>query len=207
MVEVQTLIAFVVAVMLLAISPGPDNIFVAVQSARVGFKSALAVIFGLMTGCLLHTSFLAFGFSFLLTQFPSLLLTLKIFGALYLFYLAYGLYKSGAAQEVGQLEGAFKSPLRLYTQGFFMSLLNPKVSLFFISFFPGFLFLPTQPIWLQFYALGGVFVTVSSLVFIGIALLASKIFSEGPSHKGFLKVLYWVQIILFVGIGIFLLLP
>ena len=84
---------------------------------------------------------------------------------------------------------------------------TPKVSLFFISFFPSFLFLPKQPIWLQFYALGAIFIAISSLGFIVLALLASRFFKAQKSNHSFFRVIHWVQIILFIGIGIFILLP
>ena len=59
----EELISFVIAVSLLAISPGPDNIFVLMQSVVHGKKYGLATIVGLMTGCIIHTVFLALGVS------------------------------------------------------------------------------------------------------------------------------------------------
>ncbi|MDO7611155.1 MAG: LysE family transporter, partial [Flavobacteriaceae bacterium] len=89
MIEFQVLISFSVAVFFLAISPGPDNIFVAFQSLRFGFKSGLFVIMGLMSGCLVHTILGAFGAAVFLARFPFLLIVIKILGAVYLLYLAY----------------------------------------------------------------------------------------------------------------------
>lgn len=59
----EILISFVIAVTLLAISPGPDNVFVLMQSVIYGKKYGLATILGLMTGCIIHTIFLAVGIS------------------------------------------------------------------------------------------------------------------------------------------------
>lgn len=207
MIDLQILFSFAVAVALLALSPGPDNMYVSMQTLRYGFKSGLAVILGLMTGCLVHTSFLAIGFAALLKQFPQLFIGIKILGALYLFYLAYVIFKAGVPTGIPVTAVPEKSKASLYAQGFFMNVLNPKISLFFISFFPSFLFLPQQPIWLQFYALGAVFIAISLIVFISLALLASRFFNAQKSNHSFFSVIHWVQIILFIGIGIFILLP
>ena len=57
----ETLISFVFATATLAISPGPDNIFVLTQSIVNGKKYGLATVVGLMTGCIIHTTLVAFG--------------------------------------------------------------------------------------------------------------------------------------------------
>ena len=150
MIEFQLLISFSVAVFFLAISPGPDNIFVAFQSFRFGFKSGFFVIMGLMSGCLVHTFLGAFGAAVFLSRFPFLLIGIKILGAIYLVYLAYSIYKQGAPKALSAVEVVYKKFIDLYKQGFVMSVLNPKVGLFFIAFFPGFLFMPTAPFWIQF---------------------------------------------------------
>ncbi len=207
MIDYQILFTFSAAVAVLAISPGPDNIYVGLQSVQFGFKKAFMVILGLMSGCLIHTSLLAFGFSVVLKEYPSLFVGIKTAGALYLFYLAVSLFRSGAPQALSSTTVAEKPGASLYLQGLLMNLLNPKVSLFFLSFFPGFLFLPGTETYLQFYASGLVFILVSTLVFSGIAVMASTLFRNLDRHTVFLKSLHWAQILLFVTIGVFLLLP
>ena len=208
MIEFQVLISFSVAVFFLAISPGPDNIFVAFQSLRFGFKSGLWVIMGLMSGCLVHTVLGAFGAAVFLSRFPFLLIGIKMIGALYLVYLAYKLYKQGAPKTLSVIEVVYKKPIDLYQQGFVMSVLNPKVGLFFIAFFPGFLFMPSLPFWTQFLALGGVFILISTMVFSSIALMSSVLLNTASKSQAvFFNVLHWLQIVLFIGIAIFLFLP
>ena len=85
---IETLISFVFAASILAISPGPDNIFVLTQSIVNGIKYGFATIFGLMTGCLIHTSLVAFGVSSLIKDNENLFFALKLLGAIYLIYLA-----------------------------------------------------------------------------------------------------------------------
>ena len=90
----EILISFVIATATLAFSPGPDNIFVLIQSATFGKKSGMAVVCGLMTGCLVHTSLVAFGLSSFLQINEKLYWIFKLFGAIYMLYLAVKVYKS-----------------------------------------------------------------------------------------------------------------
>lgn len=92
----EILFPFAIATFILAISPGPDNIFVLTQSIVNGKKFGLATVFGLMTGCILHTSFVAFGVSAIITENERIFLIIKILGASYLLYLAFKVYKSNA---------------------------------------------------------------------------------------------------------------
>ena len=96
----EVLISFVFAVTLLAISPGPDNVFVLMQSVIYGKKYGLATILGLMTGCIIHTIFLAVGISSIIKDNNNIFLGIKLFGAVYLLYLAYKVYRSSSVISV-----------------------------------------------------------------------------------------------------------
>ena len=63
MISYETLFLFMASTAALAISPGPDNIYVLVQSLTNSKSHALATVAGLMTGCIIHTTLLAFGVS------------------------------------------------------------------------------------------------------------------------------------------------
>ncbi|MDR6300414.1 LysE family translocator [Mesonia maritima] len=203
--NVEILISFTLAVFALAISPGPDNIFVLVQSIRFGKKPALAVVAGLMTGCLIHTSLVAFGVSLLIVKNETLFTILKIFGACYLLFLAYKVFKSSDAIKLNDENLEAKSHSKLFRQGFIMNVLNPKVSLFFLALFPGFLFNENLSETLQFFILGGIFILASFVVFGSIALLAGSLkkYIEKHPHSG--RFLKWLQIFVFIGIALFIL--
>jgi len=199
------LYTFTIATFALAISPGPDNIFVMMQSVVHGKKFGLAVVAGLMTGCLIHTTLVAFGVSTIISQSKTLFFVIKALGALYLFFLAFKVYRSDAVIHLSQNSLVRKSISQLFKQGFMMNVLNPKVSIFFLAFFPGFLFNKEINSVLQFYILGLLFIVVSFLVFGTIAVLAgsiSKYIKQSSKIGVFLK---WLQIMVFVGIGIFIL--
>ena len=109
---------FILASLLLAITPGPDNLFVLTQSALYGKKAGLLITLGLCTGLIFHTSLVAFGFA-IIFQSSWALVALKSFGACYLFYLA---FKSLTATIA-----TFKAPvplsnIALYRRGIIMNL-------------------------------------------------------------------------------------
>ncbi|MDX1326967.1 MAG: LysE family translocator [Arenibacter sp.] len=202
----EILIAFMFATAVLAISPGPDNIFVLVQSLAQGKKYGIATVAGLMTGCLVHATLLAFGVAALIKEHDYLFFVIKLFGAAYMFYLAYRVFNSPGELEISKGTDDGRSLSALYKQGFVMNVLNPKVGIFFLAFFPGFLFSETLNVVVQFYVLAFIFMGVSFIIFSGIAILSGSISKYIGSHNNLGKILKWVQIVVFVGIGIYLLL-
>ena len=201
----EELISFVIAVSLLAISPGPDNIFVLMQSVVHGKKYGLATIVGLMTGCIIHTVFLALGVSTIIKNNSFIFFGIKLFGALYLFFLAYKVFKSSSVISISTHEIEKKSPVQLFKVGFIMNVLNPKVTLFFLALFPGFLFSDSLSLSVQFFILGALFIVVSFIVFSVIALLGGAISKEIKKSKNIGIWLKWLQIVVFISIAVFIL--
>ncbi|TAI49413.1 LysE family translocator [Flagellimonas allohymeniacidonis] len=199
------LIAFTVTSALLALSPGPDNIFVLTQSLAHGVRSGIAVVLGLVSGCIIHTTLLAFGVSEVIKRNDNLFMAIKIAGALYLVYLAYKVYVSDAKINVSSSENAKrKGKTKLFWTGFTMNVLNPKVTIFFLAFFPGFLFSDSLNTVVQFYVLGLLFMLVTLFVFGSIAVLSgsiSRFTMQHPKTGDFFK---WMQIVVFLGIAVYL---
>jgi threonine/homoserine/homoserine lactone efflux protein len=189
----------------LAISPGPDNIYVLVQSLTNGKSYGIATVCGLITGCIIHTSLLAFGVSAIIKRNETLFFGIKIIGAIYLIFLAYKVYTSSASITIDFDSAPKRSLTGLFVQGFFMNVLNPKVTIFFLAFFPAFLFSETMNTVWQFYILGGIFMLVSFIIFSSIALLAGKIKTYTLSHRNSGLIFKWLQIIVFIGIAVFIL--
>jgi threonine/homoserine/homoserine lactone efflux protein len=202
----EALISFSFATLVLALSPGPDNIYVITQSLVNGTKAGIATTAGLISGCIVHTALLAFGVSALITASESIFYGIKIFGALYLLYLAYTVYKSDASVTFSD-SAPKKSNWKLFKQGVFMNLVNPKVMIFFLAFFPVFLWDTTKNTVFQFFTLGATFMLVSFLLFSSLALLAGSIKQFMIKQKSAGRVMKWLQIIVFVGISIYILTP
>ena len=205
MVDYNLLLGFIGATSALAISPGPDNIYVLMQSIVNGRKFGLATVAGLISGCLVHTTLVAFGVSAIIKENDSLFFAIKLLGAIYLLYLAYKVFKSSGDLSLSGDSIPKKSLWELFKQGFIMNVLNPKVSIFFLAFFPGFLFTENMSTVVQFYVLGLLFMAVSSIIFSTIAVLAGSISEYIKSHKNVGNYLKWLQIVVFVGIAVFIL--
>ncbi len=202
----EQLLPFLTASILLTLSPGPDIIFVLVQGMVNGKKHGVVTAAGLVMGILIHTSLVAFGISAIIRASEMTFLIIKVLGALYLFYLAFIVWKSEAdiiytTQNVRQ-----KSLFSLFRQGFLMNVLNPKVTIFFLAFFPGFLWEPEGNTVFQFYLLGFLFMLQAFVIFSLVAVLAGNISKYLQKYPASGVVLKWVQIVVFITIGILILL-
>ena len=158
---------------------------------------------GLVSGIIIHTALVAFGVSAIIKQSESLFFAIKLFGALYLVYLAYSTYKS---EEELILEGntSKNSLVKLFKQGFIMNVLNPKVSIFFLAFFPGFLYSNTQSTIIQFFILGGLFMLQALLIFSMISMLSGNFSNYLKRNPKFNTKIKWLKIVVFMGIAIFI---
>lgn len=201
----EQLLPFLTASILLTLSPGPDIIYVLVQGMTNGRKHGIVTSLGLVTGIIIHTSLVAFGVSAVIQESPTLFFAIKLLGAIYLFYLAYKVYSGEANIEISSGNGNKKGLFSLYRRGLLMNVLNPKVAIFFLAFFPGFLWEPEANTVLQFYILGILFMVQALLIFSLIAILSSRIFGYLKTHPGAGVVFKWVQVVVFLGIGIFIL--
>jgi len=202
---IETLLSFALATSILAISPGPDNIFVLTQSFVNGRKFGLSAVFGLISGCLVHTTLLAFGVSAIIKESANLFFIIKLFGSIYLVYLAFQVFKSDSSIILSENNIEKKTTRQLFKQGFIMNVLNPKVSIFFLAFFPGFLFSDSISTVIQFYVLGIIFMLVSLIIFSAIAILSGVISEKIKENKSIGLYLKWTQIVVFVLIAIFIL--
>ena len=120
---------------MLAITPGPDNLFVLTQAALRGVGSGLMVVLGLCTGLILHTSLVAFGVAAIFQSSELAFSLLKYVGAGYLIYLAWGAFRAGAA-ELDGVRAESRGLGAMYRRGIVMNVTNPKVSIFFLAFLP-----------------------------------------------------------------------
>jgi len=175
--------AFFGVAVLLALAPGPDNLFVLMQSATHGRRAGMAVVLGLCTGLIGHTLAVAVGLAALLAASSTALLALKLLGVAYLLYLALGAWRAartpaaGACPAPGMVFATAPRLLALYRRGVIMNVSNPKVLLFFLAFLPQFVS-PRHgsPTW-QIVTLGAVFILATLVVFGGIAFF-SGLFGE-----------------------------
>lgn len=195
-------LAFFGIAVLLALTPGPDNIFVIMQSAMAGARSGFQVVLGLCTGLIGHTLAVALGLAALLAASATAFVILKAAGAAYLAYLGWcALRDSGRAgndtPETVRLGG-----WALYRRGIVMNVTNPKVSLFFLAFLPQFTSAARGPVALQTLVLGALFILATFIVFGALAWLAGSL---GTRMQGTKKTRQWLNRlagVVFIGLAV-----
>jgi threonine/homoserine/homoserine lactone efflux protein len=175
MIEFTQVFYFVIASAALTILPGPDIIFVTVQSISQGKWAGISTALGLCTGLIVHTTAAALGISAIIYNSAFAFTIVKYLGALYLIYLAVlALFD----KNVVITESVVKSEnTALYKKGIFMNLLNPKVSLFFLAFLPQFVNPNSGSVPIQMILLGVIFMIQAILIFSAVAVFSS-IFGE-----------------------------
>jgi len=161
------LAAFLVAAWVLILTPGPDMLFVIGQTLAGGARRGWAAMFGIVTGAMVHIALAASGIAALLAASPATFDALRLAGALYLLWLAFGALRA-ALKGGAQLRPA--APTRAaFRDGFVTNLTNPKVILFFLAFLPQFVDPGRAPAWLQMAILGPL-VPLMALPFYGLVI-------------------------------------
>ncbi|MDR7335555.1 LysE family translocator [Roseateles asaccharophilus] len=168
------LLLFTATVFVLNATPGVDMAYTVASTLRGGWRQGVAAAIGIMGGCVLHTLAAAFGLAALLATSAEAFTVVKLVGAAYLLYVAWGMARAGlrpagAAAEVQAPEAWW----RTVRQGFLTNALNPKVALFFLALLPQFILADAPSKTLAFLFLGGWFIAQGLLfLLVLIALVA-----------------------------------
>ena len=181
----DTALAFFAASVLLALVPGPDNVFVLLHAAAHGARAGLLVVLGLCSGLLFHTGAVALGLAALLAASSTAFTTLKALGAAYLLWLAWLSWRAAAGLPGGDAPPPLGAR-QTYLRGVLMNISNPKVALFFLAFLPQFVEPARGAVALQILQLGGVFMLATLLTFGAVALLAGRfgqLLQDSPSAQ------------------------
>ena len=169
---------FAATVFVLNATPGVDMAFAIASTLRGGWRQGVAAAVGIGAGCVLHTLAAAFGLAALLATSAEAFTVVKLAGAAYLLYVAWGMARAGlrpagAAAEVT----APASWWRTVRQGFFTNALNPKVALFFLALLPQFIAADAPDKTLSFLFLGAWFIVQ------GFAFLAAFVLLVAPLRR------------------------
>lgn len=131
--------AFLAASVLLTVSPGPDNLFILAQGMTHGRRTALPVAWGMCCGISVHAAAATVGIAALLRGSPTVFALIRMAGAAYLLWVAVGLWREATRIPAPCGDELAQPGARLFLRGFLMNVLNPKVALFFLAFFPQFI--------------------------------------------------------------------
>jgi RhtB (resistance to homoserine/threonine) family protein len=200
---------FVAAVFLLNVTPGPDTAYIVGRSVAQGRGAGLLSALGISAGCCVHTLACAFGLTALIAASATAFTVVKFAGAIYLVYLGVRLLFASRTQERPRqmereaLAPAASKPLKqLFVQGFWTNVLNPKVVLFFVSFFPQFVALESDQKTLAFLVLGAVFIVMSTIWNSFVAWIAGSVTQRLGGKPAVKKWLDRLVGSAFVGLGL-----
>ena len=184
--DLSVILAFALATIVLAVTPGPDMALQMSRAINYGRAHGLATAAGAMSGILVHTCLVAFGISVLIVAAPTAFLVLKITGALYLLWLAWQAVTQGGGLRLAQKATRPPTVTQSYITGVGINLLNPKVVLFFMTFLPQFVDRNDPAAGQKLFFLGAEFIIVSIPLAVATVLAA----------EGLAKILVrslWVQ--------------
>ena len=194
-------LAFLVAAVILALTPGPGIAYVVARTAAGGRAEGLASCVGTAAGGMLHVGAAALGLSMLLVQSAVAFLIVKYIGAAYLIFLGLRLLlaKSLAAQAAAVPARGARKAVR---DGALVEALNVKTALFFLAFLPQFV-VPGQAVALQLVVLGTICVALNTLVDVAAVLGASRLLQSGLARRRRERVLTQASGLTMLGLGVY----
>jgi len=191
MIPYSDLLIFIIAAFGLVITPGPNMIYLISRSISQGKQAGMISLAGVIVGFLFHVIMVSFGLTAILMAVPFAYTFLKWLGVGYLLYLAWSAIKPGSKSVFETTSLKDDSNFKLFQMGFLTNVLNPKIAVFYMSFFPQFIKPEYGNVLLQNFQLGFTQMTVSFSVNLMIVLFASSIstwFSERPT---WIKIQKW----------------
>ncbi|MGH8442925.1 MAG: LysE family translocator [Nevskiaceae bacterium] len=203
MFDLDALLLFIAAGLVLNFTPGPDLLYITARSLGQGWRAGAASAFGIAAGCLVHAAAAALGISVLLSASPVAYDVLRLAGAAYLIWLGgQTLRQRTVPVDVAALPP--DSLRKVFWQGFVTNVLNPKVALFFLAFLPQFADPARGAFALQVLALGLIFIANGLWVCLLVARSAAAMAEWARQRAGALG---WIQRgsgALLVGLGLHL---
>ena len=186
----QHYLVFCLAVLLLALSPGPNWAYLISRSLSQGKRAGLLSLLGTLTAFLFYMLLTAFGLAVVFKAVPVLYLILKIGGSGYLLWLAWNAVKPNSVSMFEKKNMKHDTDWTLYKMGLLTNLLNPKTAVFYIGVFPAFMNKGQGSVFSQTITLGLTQIVISFVVNLLVVWTASVLasFLNGNSHwKAFQK--------------------
>lgn len=199
----ETLVLFAGACLMLALTPGPDMLYVLSRSIAQGPAAGLVSVAGFNLGIIVHAFAAAFGLAGLVAAAPLAYALIQYAGAAYLAWLAYQTFRSPDLPFLAK-SNAPKAALGLiFRQALIGNLLNPKLILFFVALFPQFLdHRGDRPLLPQVLVMVLVLIGIGSIVNGSIALLGGRFGAFMRTRPGFQRVQKYLLGTVFAGLAV-----
>ena len=203
MYGIENYLGFLLAGILLNLTPGADTMYIITRSISQGKRAGVYSVLGITSGGLVHTVFAALGLSILLAKSAIAFNIVKYVGVAYLVYLGIRMIieKNNLFDSASQKMDS-GSLLKIYRQGLFTNVLNPKVALFFLSFLPQFINPQNASGPLPFLILGVSFMTTGTIWCLIVAYSASTFTKALRENDRIGKVMQKLSGLVFIGMGL-----
>lgn len=189
MIPLKEIFLFAAAALILAMTPGPNMIYLISRSISQGRKSGIISLFGVICGFLFHIIMVSYGLTAVFFAIPFAYDLVKYIGAGYLLYLAFMAVKPDGKDIFNSTRKLEEDrPFKLFNMGFFTNVLNPKMALFYVSFFPQFIKPEYGSILGQSFQLGITQIIISFIVNLIVIVIAAEMsvwFAKNP---------FWVRV-------------
>ncbi|HMD80108.1 MAG TPA: LysE family translocator [Anaerolineales bacterium] len=201
MFESSQIYLFLIASLVLLITPGPAVLYIVARSMNQGKMAGIVSVLGVETANFLHASAAALGLSAILVSSALAFDTVKYLGAGYLMYL--GIRKIMSRDDEVKTEISQQERLsRIYTQGFVVNLFNPKTALFFFAFLPQFVNTSNAKVTLHMFLLGIMFVVMALITDGAYALISSSIANRLNTNQNFGRNQRYFTGLIYIGLGV-----
>ena len=201
---------FALTVLVLNATPGVDLLLTLSRTLQHGARGGLAAAAGISVGCIIHAVGAAFGLAALLAASAGAFEALKLLGAIYLAWLAFGMWRSALSREAppalaaADAAGAPPRPVALsvlFSQGLLTNVMNPKVVFFFLALLPQFIAADAPDKTWAFLGLGVWFVLQSAL-FLGLLVLLVAPLRRWQPTPGMQRLMQGLSGLMFAGLAL-----
>ena len=201
MIHLPNLPVFLLAALILLLTPGPAVLYIIARSMDQGRLAGFVSVLSIETGNSVHVLAATLGLSAILLSSALAFMIVKYLGAAYLVYLGIRrLLTRDQTQEVVNVQR--QSLRRIFSQGVLVAALNPKTALFFLAFLPQFVNPSAGSVALQLLTLGGLFVLMAIVTDGMYALLASSAGGWLKRNHSFLRAERYVVGSVYIGLGV-----
>ena len=200
----MSLITFLIAAIVLAVTPGPGIAYVVARTVAGGRTEGLASCLGTGIGGMLHVLAAALGLSVVVAQSAVAFNVLKYVGAAYLVYLgARMLWRKDEAITIGTLAVKSQGVRRAFTEGIAVEALNVKTALFFLAFPPQFV-APGEPLVPQLALLGTICVVLNTLVDVAAVFASARLLKSSTVRAARARLMTKASGVTMLGLGAYL---
>ncbi|GAB4090831.1 LysE family translocator [Hydrogenophaga soli] len=193
MFSLQELLLFALAALVLVLTPGPNMVYCISRSLTQGPKAGLLSLLGVVLGFGVHLLAASLGLTALLASVPMAFDAVRYAGAAYLLWLAWQAVKPGGVAPFQARDLPHDPPHTLFLMGFMTNLLNPKVAMFYLSFFPQFLHPERGHLLWQSLTLGAVQIGTSTAVIAMLVLGAGQVAGVLNRNAGWIRAQRYVM--------------